>query len=188
MNRNQYLKIQSLGATVDGVGKIISKATGKVSEFRLTEPQVNMSIIDRCLRDCFGLGWLSAKAWLQRGAVTHNATLRNTLADAVVDATDVSAPGILRIETTAAALLATITFSATAFGAASGGTATANAMTDETNASAGTAAQFEVRDGAATSVFLGNVQTSGGDINLSSLSIGAGDTVSISSLTYSAPA
>jgi dTDP-4-amino-4,6-dideoxygalactose transaminase len=32
------------------------------------------------------------------------------------------------------------------------------------------------------------VSTSGSDINLSSLAVGAGDTVSVSSLTYTAPA
>jgi hypothetical protein len=46
--------------------------------------------------------------------------------------------------------------------------------------------KFEIRDRAGVAVILGSVGTSGADINLSSTTIGINDTVSISSLTYTA--
>ena len=47
-------------------------------------------------------------------------------------------------------------------------------------------AKFTIESSAAAQVMLGAVGTSGSDINLSSLTIGAGDTVSISSMVYTA--
>lgn len=120
--------------------------------------------------------------------VTHPTGVRNTLADTVVDLIDVSGPGALEIQAAGGAEVATLAFGNPAFGAATGGTATANPISNDTNATGGTAAQFEANDGADAQVFLGSVGTSGEDINLSSVTIGAGDTVSISSLTYTAPA
>ncbi len=121
-------------------------------------------------------------------AVTHASTVRNTLADTVVDLLDAGAgAGTLIIQTAGSVAVATLTFSDPAFGNASGGTATANSITDDSSAAGGTAAQFVTRDSDANDVFLGSVGTSGEDINLSSVSIGNGDTVSITSLTYSAP-
>ncbi len=121
-------------------------------------------------------------------AVTHVAALRDTLCNAAVDAIDNGGTGTLEFVTSGDVEVATCTFSATAFGASSGGTATASAITDDTNATGGTVAKFQIKDGVGTAIIFGNVQTSGGDINLSSLSVGAGDTVSVSSLTYTAPA
>jgi len=129
-------------------------------------------------------------------ALTHVAAIRNSLADLVVDAIDVGstdASGDLQIATSTAfsTILATLVFSATAFGAASGGTATANAITADTNAAnSGTAAAFRIRDRNNAEVLRGTVSATGGggDIQLSSTSITAGDTVSITSLTYTASA
>lgn len=121
-------------------------------------------------------------------AVTHPTGVRNTLADTVVDLIDAGAgAGTLEIQTSGDVEVATLTFSDPAFGSAAAGTATANAITDDTNATGGTAAKFEANDSDSNQVFLGAVSTSGSDINLSSVSIGSGDTVSITSLTYSAP-
>lgn len=121
--------------------------------------------------------------------VTHETAVRNGIADYVVDLVDTAGPGEIRITTAAEALdLAVITFQATAFGGAAAGVATANTpMVDETNATAGTAAEFHVYNGTPTKLFSGTVGTSGEGINLSSLAIGAGDTVSLSSFTYTAP-
>lgn len=90
-------------------------------------------------------------------------------------------------------LLATLTLSATAFGASSASgsagskvvTATANTITDDTSADAtGTAAWFRVLKSNGTSiVFDGTVGTSGCDLNLASTSIVAGEDVSITSFT-----
>lgn len=85
-------------------------------------------------------------------------------------------------------LLATMTFSATAFPAssASGGvvTATANAITSGTAGNTGTAGYFAlVKSDNSTVVATGSVGTSGADLNLNSTSISSGATVSCSSFT-----
>ena len=83
-------------------------------------------------------------------------------------------------------LLATMTFSATAFPAAtaSGGivTATANAITSGTAGNSGTAGYFAlVKSDTTTVVGTGSVGTSGADLNLNTLTITSGNTVSCSS-------
>lgn len=85
--------------------------------------------------------------------------------------------------------VATLPLSATAFGAASSGVITANSITSDTNAtgnaSAVAAATLETSGG--TVVVHCAVAASGSDINLTGgLTIGSGDTVSCSSLTYTA--
>lgn len=124
-------------------------------------------------------------------AVTHPTAVRNTLADTVVDLLDAGAgAGTLVFQTGGSAEVATCTFSDPAFGNAASGTATANAITDDTDATGGTIAQFVAEDSNNTDVFLGSVTATagGGDIELSSVSPQAGDTVGMTSLTYSAPA
>jgi hypothetical protein len=121
-------------------------------------------------------------------AVTHGSAIRDVLCNAVVDAIDTGGAGTLVFNTSGDVEVATLAFGATAFGAASSGTATANAITSDTSATGGTVAKFVAKSGAGTTIFQGAVSTSGSDINLSSLAVGVGDTVSISSLTYSAPA
>jgi hypothetical protein len=85
---------------------------------------------------------------------------------------------------TGATLLATLTFGATAFGASSGGTATANAITSGTAAATGTAQFFAlVKSDGTTVVATGTCGTTGADLNLSTTSIVSGATVSCSSFT-----
>lgn len=85
-------------------------------------------------------------------------------------------------------LLAQLTFSATAFGSASNGVATANAITDDSSADAtGTASFFRAHNSSGTAVFQGTCGTSNADLVLSSTSISSGGTVSVSSLTYTQP-
>ena len=126
-------------------------------------------------------------------AVTHTTAVRNELANLVVDHCDDGAGAgklIIRATGTVAAPgteVATLTFSDPAFGAAASGIATASAITDDTNATGGTAATATLEDDSTNIAAHCSVGTSGEDINLSSVSIGAGDTVSISSLTYEAP-
>lgn len=126
---------------------------------------------------------------------------RSAAADAVVDLVDGGAgAGLLRIydgtkpagpdtAITTQILLAELTFSDPAFGAASNGVATANAITADSSANAsGTATWFRVVTSAGTAIFDGEVGTSGSDLNLNSTSISAGAEVSVSSFTYTQPA
>ena len=126
-------------------------------------------------------------------AVTHSTAARNAATDAVTALISTSGKLVFRISPSSVAspgaVVATLTFSATAFGASSSGTATANAITSDTNAA-----------GNASPVLFATLQTSGGtivihcavaasasDINLTNgLTVSAGDTVSCSSLTYTA--
>jgi len=122
------------------------------------------------------------------GAVTHPTSVRNTVADAVVDLVDAGAgAGTIQFQTSGQVEVATLTYSDPAYGSAAAGTATANSITSDTNATGGTVAESHHYDSDSTEVFATAVGTSGSDINLSSLSVGSGDTVSMSSLTYSAP-
>ena len=127
-------------------------------------------------------------------ALTHTTATRNAMADAVVDRIDLGTTdttGDLVIQTSGDVEVATLSWTATpAFGAATGGVATMNAINDDTSATGGTAAKFKFQDRDNTEVVSGSVTATGGggDIELSSVVIGAGDTVSITSLTYTAPA
>lgn len=87
-------------------------------------------------------------------------------------------------------LLATLTFSDPAFGAASdgnpGGLLTANAITDDSSADAtNTAGYFRISatGTGADDVADGSVGTSGADLNFNTVSITSGSTVSITSFT-----
>ncbi len=129
-------------------------------------------------------------------ALTHVTALRNTLANAIKTAADAGttdANGDLQIATSSAftTILATLNFANPAFATAASGTITANAIASDTNAAnTGTAANFRIRDRDNAEVLRGTVSATGGggDIQLSSTAITAGDTVSITSLTYTASA
>jgi hypothetical protein len=127
-------------------------------------------------------------------AVTHPTAMRNILADTVVDLLDSGGPGKLKFRLSGSAgspgtAVATLTLSATAFGAASSGTATANAITSDTNATgnASAVANATLEQAGGTVMVHCAVAASASDINMTGgLTIGAGDTVSCSALTYSA--
>ena len=91
-------------------------------------------------------------------------------------------------------LLATLTMSDPAFGAATdaapGGLITANSITDDSSADAtGTAGYFRMRatGTGADDVADGEVGTSGADLNMNTTSITSGSTVSITSMTVTMP-
>jgi hypothetical protein len=123
-------------------------------------------------------------------AITHGAPVRDAVCNTVVDLIDVGATnpsGRLVFRIAAGTAAATLPMSATAFGNASGGSATANAITSDTNAAGGNpVTNFIITDKNNATIIAGSVGTSASDINLSSVNIGAGDTVSVSSLTYTA--
>lgn len=114
-------------------------------------------------------------------------TARNAAADAVVDLLD---SGDIRFENSSNNEVATCNFGATAFGAASGGTATANTITDDSSATGGTIDHASIRNSGGTEVIAATCSATGGggDIELTSLIIGAGDTVAITSFSYTQPA
>lgn len=126
-------------------------------------------------------------------ALQYRATTRNAMLD-LVDS-DIGTSGFLRIydgtkpatadtALSGNTLLAECDLSATAFGAASGGVLTANSITAEASAPAtGTATFFRLVTSGGTCIVQGTVSTSGADLNLSTVSITTGDTVSITSFT-----
>lgn len=124
-------------------------------------------------------------------ALTLTTAARNAACNAIVDLIDggtTDANGDIVIMTSGDVEVATLAMSNPAFGAAATGVATAAAISDDTSATGGTAALFKVQDRDNTEIFRGTVGTSGADLNLSSVTIGASDTVSISSLTVTVPA
>ena len=120
-------------------------------------------------------------------AVTHSALTRNAIADAVLAEIDIDVgAGTLEFQTSGAVEAATVTLSDPA-GTVTNEVLTFSAITDDTSATGGTVDRFVIKANGGGARVLGSVAVAGGDINLSSLVIGVGDTVSISSLTYTAP-
>jgi hypothetical protein len=125
-------------------------------------------------------------------AVTHPTAFRDTVADLVDSTLSTTAKLKFRLTGTAnspGTAAATLSFGNPAFGASSSGTITANAITSDTNATgnASPVATATLETGGGTVVVHCAVAASASDINLTGgLTIGAGDTVSCSSLTYTA--
>lgn len=82
-------------------------------------------------------------------------------------------------------LLAELRFNATAFGSASAGVITANAITQDSSAdNTGTAGYYRaLQSNGTTALWDGTCGTAGADLNLNSTSISAGVIVQITSLT-----
>ncbi len=125
---------------------------------------------------------------------------RNAACDAIVDLIDADTNGgTIKIYTGsqptnpqtalgAQVLLATLTFSTTAFGSASTGVATASAITSDSSIDAtGTAAWARIADESGDVIADVTVGTSGADINFNSVSFVATGTCAISSMTMTVP-
>lgn len=125
-------------------------------------------------------------------ATTHTTAARNAATDAVTALIGASGKLAFRLSGTVAApgtTVALLNLSATAFPAAVTGTATANAITSDTNATgnASPVATATLQTSAGTVVIHCAVAASASDINMTNgLTVAAGDTVSCSSLTYTA--
>jgi hypothetical protein len=125
-------------------------------------------------------------------AVTHSTTARNAATDAVTALIGASGNLVFRLSGTVSSpgtAVATLPLSATAFASSSSGTATANAITSDTNATgnASPVATATLQTSGGTVVIHCEVAASGSDINMSNgLTVANGDTVSCSSLTYTA--
>jgi hypothetical protein len=120
---------------------------------------------------------------------TLSTNMRNTILDAALARLN---GGSLVIGTTGMAnTLSTHDLSATAFGSASNGSATANAIGDATIANSGTAAEASLQNsisGDEISEITVGLTGSGADITFDSVSFVVGGTVSVSSLTANVPA
>ena len=124
-------------------------------------------------------------------SVTHPTAVRNSIANGVVDQLDLgtgTAQGRLVLNTSGDVEVATLALSNPAFGAAVAGVATAAAIADDASATGGTTTKFRLQNRDAGIIIEGSVGTAATDIILSSNVITATDTVSMSALTYTAPA
>lgn len=127
---------------------------------------------------------------------------RSAMADAAMDRVDAgTGAGKIKIRTgskpvdpngaSTGTVLAVLTFSDPATGAAAAGVDTASAITGDNAADAtGTAGHFEVTDSDDNIVFRGDVSDNAGsgDMKLVTTSIVAGQPVQISSFTFTVPA
>ena len=106
----------------------------------------------------------------------------------IYDSTGTGQPATPDVAVTTQVKLAKLPLSATAFGAASAGTKTANAITSAAALASGTATWFRVfKSDDATAVIDGSVGTSGADMNFNSVAISSGASVSVTSWTVSMP-
>jgi len=121
-------------------------------------------------------------------AATHAPATRNGIAALVlanIDA-DVGAGNLVFQTTGGAADVATLPLTDPA-GVVAAEVLTFNAISSDTNAAGGTIAEASIQANLGAEVLHCDVGVSGSDINLSSLVISAGDTVTVSALTYTAP-
>lgn len=126
-------------------------------------------------------------------SVTHSTSARDDATNAVVDALDgAGSQLVFRVGGTIDApgtAAATLTMATPAFGASSGGTATAGTIASDTNATGNASAvsKASLQTSVGTLRIYCDVAASGSDINLTNgLTIASGDTVACSSLTYTA--
>lgn len=117
---------------------------------------------------------------------TLSAAARNAATDAVCALVN---GGNLVLQTSADAEVATLPLSATAFANAVAGVAAANAVTDDTSTQAGTVAKAVLQNSSGATIITLTVSDNAGsgDVKLTSLAFAAGETVSISAMTYTTP-
>lgn len=125
-------------------------------------------------------------------AVTHSTAARNAAANAVLallNSGSANTAGIARFRTAANAIVAGMALSNPAFANASAGAAAVNAVTADTAAVGGVIASLTLEDRDRNVVITANDirTTAGGDLQGNNLTIGAGDTVQLLSLSYVAP-
>jgi hypothetical protein len=106
----------------------------------------------------------------------------------IYDSTGTGQPATPDVAVTTQVKLAKLTFGATAFGAASAGTKTANAIGSVSALATGTATWFRAfKSDDTTAVIDGSVGTSGTDLVLNDVAITTGGTVQITSYSVSMP-
>lgn len=129
-------------------------------------------------------------------AITHSSTIKQGIADYVVDAIDsgsVYSTGKILFKNSEGEVLVELDFSSPAFGdATSAGIATANTISDGTVSAAGTISTFAIVDKDRNTVLNGTVSTATdgtGDISLleDSLVVSVNQTIRASILKYNSP-
>lgn len=119
-------------------------------------------------------------------------TLATTMRNAIADAADtlIGTTATLEFQTSGDVEVATLTLGNPAFGAAATGVITLSGTPlSDTSATGGTMAKFKLKSGGTTDQITGTVGTSGQDINFpGGLTVGAGDTVTLTSFTITCPA
>ena len=120
--------------------------------------------------------------------VSHGSAVRDVLAAAITTA--VGASGKVVLKTAGAVVVVSCPMAATPFGSPSSGVITAGTITTGTVAggAGGTVTNFEVQNGSSVKIYGGTVGVTGCDLNITNTALADGDTVPISSLTYTAPA
>ncbi len=119
-------------------------------------------------------------------------TLATTMRNAIADAADtlIGTTATLEFQTSGDVEVATLTLGNPAFGDAATGVITLSGTPlSDTTATGGTMAKFKIKSGGTTDQITGTVGTSGQDINFpGGLTVGAGDTVTLTSFTITCPA
>jgi hypothetical protein len=123
-------------------------------------------------------------------SVAHTLQVRTAIADLIVDKLDAgAAPGKLVFRSSTGVAVATLPLSRPAFGDAVDGVAIAGPIGDDPAAIGGRVAKATLHDGFDNQVLSCTVTEigGGGDIELNTLQIGAGISVTVSLLRYTAP-
>jgi hypothetical protein len=125
-------------------------------------------------------------------SVTHGTATRTAVADTVVDRVDAGGgAGKLKIFSAADVLLGTINLPATAFSAAAAGVATLLGVPlSGLGVAVGNAAKFLITDFADVTIIGGSMTATGGggDLTIDNASIVVGQTLTVTSGAYTAPA
>lgn len=112
----------------------------------------------------------------------------SAMADAITTYMDVgSGTACLKFESTNDAEIATCDMNATKFNSAVCGVITAGTIVDDTSATGGTVAQVSMYNDAGTKVAEFSCGTGSEEFQISSVTIGAGDTVGVSAFTITVP-
>jgi hypothetical protein len=125
-------------------------------------------------------------------ATTHPTAIRSAFADLITSTCSTTGRLIFRVTGSTAnapgTAVATLTLSNPIAPGAAAGVITLSTITSDTNAAGGTIAFATLGTSGGTIACHCAVAVSASDINMSSLTVGVGDTVAVSALTYTAAA
>jgi hypothetical protein len=117
--------------------------------------------------------------------------MRATLAQSVLTAVDAGSPiadyGKMKILTSADVLLCTITLPKPSFSRTNAVLTLRGVTLSGTASATGVAAKFIISDVFDTIIFTGSVGTSGADCTIDNTSVNSGQTIQVTSLTYTSP-